>query len=259
MKSASRPGDKPRMNRLSTAGFVPPPVYIGIPLFVIAQNIQWTCFGWEDRSAKNAVVEFVEWNRMKPIRNGCINRRNCAPNHCLWTPLREECAPGIIVQDAGAQFSAFACNFSVRRQNKEGQTYRPDTKFMSKGYTAGQLIFPHEGKIKNPQLLPGCQIKAQRLSGRTTDSRTCLAWKGFTETNGGVTLVSSQERRALAVPLTNRLSSADEPVVNRGFCSSVGSPGHALHEKGLQRQIGDGTLVSTQERRALFVPLINRG
>ena len=36
-------------------------------------------------------------------------------------------------------------------------------------------------------------------------------------------------------------------------------PGHALHEKGLQRQIGVGTLVSSQERRALAVPLINRG
>ena len=37
-----------------------------------------------------------------------------------------------------------------------------------------------------------------------------------------VTLVSSQKRRALAVPLINRLSTADEPVVNRGFYSSVG-------------------------------------
>ena len=36
-------------------------------------------------------------------------------------------------------------------------------------------------------------------------------------------------------------------------------PGHALHEKGLQRQIGVGTLVSSQERRALFVPRIYRG
>ena len=36
-------------------------------------------------------------------------------------------------------------------------------------------------------------------------------------------------------------------------------PGHALHEKGLQRQISVVTLVSSQERRALFVPLINRG
>ena len=31
-----------------------------------------------------------------------------------------------------------------------------------------------------------------------------------------------------------------------------------MHEKGLQRQIGFVTLVSCQERRALFVPLINR-
>ena len=34
-------------------------------------------------------------------------------------------------------------------------------------------------------------------------------------------------------------------------------PRHALHEKGLLRQIGVGTLVSCQER-ALAVPLINR-
>ena len=31
-------------------------------------------------------------------------------------------------------------------------------------------------------------------------------------------------------------------------------PGHALHEKGLQRQKGVGLLVSSQEQRALFVP-----
>ena len=36
-------------------------------------------------------------------------------------------------------------------------------------------------------------------------------------------------------------------------------PGHALHEKGLQRQTSVGTLVSSQERRAAVVPRINRG
>ena len=35
-------------------------------------------------------------------------------------------------------------------------------------------------------------------------------------------------------------------------------PGYALHEKGLQRQIGVGTLVSSQEQRALLVLVINR-
>ena len=35
-------------------------------------------------------------------------------------------------------------------------------------------------------------------------------------------------------------------------------PGHALHEKGLQRQIGVGTLVNSQQRRAFVVPVINR-
>ena len=36
-------------------------------------------------------------------------------------------------------------------------------------------------------------------------------------------------------------------------------PGYALHEKGLQRQTGVGTLVSSQERRAIAVSVINRG
>ena len=36
-------------------------------------------------------------------------------------------------------------------------------------------------------------------------------------------------------------------------------PGHALHEKGLQRQIAVGTLVNSQQRRALAVLVINRG
>ena len=35
--------------------------------------------------------------------------------------------------------------------------------------------------------------------------------------------------------------------------------GHALHEKGLQRQKGVGPLVSSQEQRALLVPRFNRG
>ena len=36
-------------------------------------------------------------------------------------------------------------------------------------------------------------------------------------------------------------------------------PGYALHEMGLQRQLGVDTLVSNQERRAAVVPRINRG
>ena len=55
----------------------------------------------------------------------------------------------------------------------------------------------------------------------------------------------------------------DRPVVCPGFGFDrfrlfVLLPGHALHEKGLQRQKGDGPLVSSQEQRALLVPLMNR-
>ena len=35
-------------------------------------------------------------------------------------------------------------------------------------------------------------------------------------------------------------------------------PGHALHEKGLQGQVGDGTVVHSQERRAAIAPWISR-
>ena len=48
--------------------------------------------------------------------------------------------------------------------------------------------------------------------------------------------------------------SADLPRLNRGFVLPSVFPGHALHEKSLQRQIGVGTLISSQERRALFRP-----
>ena len=58
--------------------------------------------------------------------------------------------------------------------------------------------------------------------------------------------------------LSSRGKTAYQPQVNRSFRSSVVFPGHALHEKGLQRQKGVVPLVGSQEQRALLVPLINR-
>ena len=52
--------------------------------------------------------------------------------------------------------------------------------------------------------------------------------------------------------------SHDQPVPCPGLGSDKLFPGHALHEKGLQRQIGVGTLVNSQQRRALAVPVTNR-
>ena len=51
--------------------------------------------------------------------------------------------------------------------------------------------------------------------------------------------------------LTNGLSAGPPQLF-------VPFPGHALHDKGLQRQKGVGPLVNSQGRRALFVPVINR-
>ena len=51
-------------------------------------------------------------------------------------------------------------------------------------------------------------------------------------------------------------------VYTQGKCSgnvsSMPFPGHALYEKGLQRQKGIGPLVGSQERRALLAPVLNR-
>ena len=137
--------------------------------------------------------------------------------------------------------------------------------------------------------------------------------EGLQRQIGVGTLVNSQQRRALAVPVLNRGQTAGQPVVNRLFGSSTGLhrisfvhawrtrgavgfqgdrnvgtlfcpasphpavrpapcrpdrcvsgfwtrqvPRNALHEKGLQRQIGVGTLVNSQQRRALAVPVMNR-
>ena len=46
--------------------------------------------------------------------------------------------------------------------------------------------------------------------------------KGIQRQKAVRTLVNSQQRRALAVPLLNSCSTADEPLVNGDFCSSTG-------------------------------------
>ena len=50
---------------------------------------------------------------------------------------------------------------------------------------------------------------------------------------------------------------ATDKLVALGLVSHWFIPGYALHEKGLQGQIDDGPLVSSQEENALLVPLIN--
>ena len=88
--------------------------------------------------------------------------------------------------------------------------------------------------------------------------------KGLQRQIGVGTLVSSQERRALVVPLINRLSTAGQPRVNRWSTADFvppSVPGHALHEKGLQRQKRDGSLVSSQKEsasRPADKPVMNR-
>ena len=55
-----------------------------------------------------------------------------------------------------------------------------------------------------------------------------------------------------------RTKSGRRPALQALFVLSQSILGHSLHEKGSQRQIDVGTLVSIQKRRALLVPQINR-
>ena len=75
--------------------------------------------------------------------------------------------------------------------------------------------------------------------------------KGLQKEMGIGPLVSSQERRAFAVPHINRGSTA-------GFVPPS-IPGDAVHEKGFKLQIGLGTLVSSQGIRAAAAQRMNLG
>ena len=73
----------------------------------------------------------------------------------------------------------------------------------------------------------------------------------------------SNSRRASRNPQRKSASRlVDKSLINREgidcqLCFSV--LGQTLYEKSLQRKIGVGTLVNSQQRRALAIPVINRG
>ena len=80
------------------------------------------------------------------------------------------------------------------------------------------------------------------------NSRTCLVWKGFTETNKrpytGQQPETKSARGPAYKPLINPGSTAGQPLISFPSVYISGHalhekvfPGHALHGKGLQRQI----------------------
>ena len=65
-------------------------------------------------------------------------------------------------------------------------------------------------------------------------------------------LVRGRERIVAVVPMINRSLTSRKSLFKWVSCSWA--LGYALHEKGLQRQIGDSPLVCSKERRVLKVP-----
>ena len=62
----------------------------------------------------------------------------------------------------------------------------------------------------------------------------------------------ARDRARMTGKLADRLAARLGGLATRLCCI----PGHALHEKSLHKQMGVGTLVRIQERRALLVPRI---
>ena len=65
--------------------------------------------------------------------------------------------------------------------------------------------------------------------------------------------------KPVSKPYSNEIEIRLNPVFPGHALHEKGFPGHTLHEKGSQRQVGVGKLVSSQEQRALLVPVMNRG
>ena len=83
--------------------------------------------------------------------------------------------------------------------------------------------------------VPGCRPVERRLFVSINPFHAKHVWeKGFTETNRHRYTVHSQERRALALSLTNRGSTAGQMRVNRWFRSSIG-----LHRMSFVRSSED--------------------
>ena len=81
--------------------------------------------------------------------------------------------------------------------------------------------------------------------------------EGFFEEERGSSIFESEDRRASLI-FVLRVRRSKNPLWNPSNLPPI-FPEHALHEKGLLGQNGDGPLVSSQERRALAVSLISRG
>ena len=84
----------------------------------------------------------------------------------------------------------------------------------------------------------------------------CLQTAGRPRVNRGSTGRFLPPPVYVGIPLFVRAQGCAEAYYQA--CKGVGVlPGHALHEKGLQKQEGVVPLVGSQEQRALLVPVIN--
>ena len=73
---------------------------------------------------------------------------------------------------------------------------------------------------KTPTTALFAQVKTNSFTPKTILGHA-LHEKGLQRQKGVVPLVGSQKERALLIPVINRISAADESVVNLKFCSRI--------------------------------------
>ena len=162
-KRAFRPAVKPVVNRGSTAGFVPPPVYIGIPLFVLAQGHPVISL-WLGRRRCQAVVEFVESN----------DSFACS---CFWRYAHATFLP-VLVRYTALMFPSRTCLLALNSARPHpavppGAPTRPD-RGMS-GFWIRQAIHYAMPKIRTCLCLRGLPPTPIRQSPICTPSNIAIS------------------------------------------------------------------------------------
>ena len=109
-KSASRPGDKPDVNRSSTGRFVPPTVYIGFPLFVLPKRCSGQLFSVPWR-ARGTVVSCSNKHVGVP---SCLARPTQPPGRAPPDPTRQWCVR--VLDSTGRISLVLASGESFRRR-----------------------------------------------------------------------------------------------------------------------------------------------
>ena len=154
MKSGLRPADKPLINRGSTAGFVPPTVYIGTPLIVLPKNCseKLSSMPWK---ARKTVVSCAN----KPVGvPSCRARPAQPPRRAPPDPTHPWCVRVLDSTGLGGRTKIPGCALHEKGLHRQK--------------SVGPLVSSQEQRAL---LVPAIHRGSTGRCVPPSDSRTCLA------------------------------------------------------------------------------------